>query len=116
MTTVSSCCTQGFEWDGKPTGREATIGGTHQAYVTGSNSNVAIMLIHDLFGWEFINNRLLADHYAREIDATVYVPDLYVETSFFKHGSLFNSLSDYWIFYLLEAVFYSEYIKLKTST
>lgn len=34
------------------------------------------MIIHDLYGWEFTNTRLLADHYADEVNATVYVPDL----------------------------------------
>lgn len=34
------------------------------------------MIIHDLYGWEFPNTRLLADHYADEVNATVYVPDL----------------------------------------
>lgn len=33
------------------------------------------MVIHDLFGWKFPNVRLLADHYAQEVSATVYVPD-----------------------------------------
>jgi hypothetical protein len=36
------------------------------------------MIIHDLLGWTFTNTRILADHYAEEVDATVYVPDLYV--------------------------------------
>lgn len=45
-------------------------------YVTGSNSDVAILVIHDLFGWTFPNVRPLADSYAVEADATVYVPDL----------------------------------------
>ena len=36
------------------------------------------MIIHDLFGWKSPNPRLLADHYAKEANATVYVPDLYV--------------------------------------
>lgn len=35
------------------------------------------MLIHDLFGWTFPNVRLLADHYATEADATVFVPDFF---------------------------------------
>ncbi|KIX93007.1 uncharacterized protein Z520_11280 [Fonsecaea multimorphosa CBS 102226] len=35
------------------------------------------MIIHDLFGWTFRNTRLLADHYAKEADATVYVPDFF---------------------------------------
>lgn len=36
------------------------------------------MIVHDVFGWKSPNPRLLADHYAKEADATVYVPDLYV--------------------------------------
>ena len=39
---------------------------------------LGILVITGLFGWKFVNERLLADHYAREADATVYVPDLYV--------------------------------------
>ena len=33
--------------------------------------------MHDLLGWTFPNTRLLADHYAREANATVYVPDFF---------------------------------------
>ncbi|KAJ5098626.1 hypothetical protein N7532_005627 [Penicillium argentinense] len=43
----------------------------------GSNSDVAILVIHDLFGWTFPNIRLLADAYAEEVNATVYVPDFF---------------------------------------
>lgn len=35
------------------------------------------MIIVDLLGWTFGNVRLLADHYAREANATVYVPDFF---------------------------------------
>jgi dienelactone hydrolase len=35
------------------------------------------MIIHDLPGWTFPNVRLLADHYAREANATVYVPNFF---------------------------------------
>jgi hypothetical protein len=69
------CCLQGFEWEGTPTGKESTLA-INKAYVTGSNPDVAIMVIADLFGWTFINERLLSDHYANEVDATVYMPDL----------------------------------------
>ena len=34
------------------------------------------MLIHDIYGWTLPNSRLIADHYAEEVDATVYLPDL----------------------------------------
>ncbi|KAJ5201036.1 hypothetical protein N7449_005839 [Penicillium cf. viridicatum] len=50
---MSDCCLRGFEWDAKPQGREATLEGT------------------------FTNTRLLADHYAEEVGATVYIPVLF---------------------------------------
>jgi membrane protein YdbS with pleckstrin-like domain len=73
--TMPDCCVQGFEWDGTPVGRENKLADL-DAYVTGSNGEVALLLIHDLFGWTFTNVRVLADQYAAEINATVYVPDL----------------------------------------
>jgi hypothetical protein len=69
------CCLQGFKWDGTPNGKESTLA-NNKAYVTGSNPDVAIMVIADLFGWTFINERLLSDRYAKEADATVFMPDL----------------------------------------
>ncbi|KAL0071424.1 hypothetical protein AAF712_001281 [Marasmius tenuissimus] len=77
--TVPSCCVTGFAWSGTPQGKTIAFpecsGG--QAYVTGSNNKVAILLVHDLLGWKFPNNRLLADHLASEIPATVYMPDFF---------------------------------------
>ena len=72
-------------------GKESTLG-ENKAYVTGSNKDVAVLMIHDVFGmkylpslkaihsyiiigWTLDNARLLADHYAKEVDATVYLPD-----------------------------------------
>lgn len=68
------CCVKGFEWDGTPSGKEAKLG-NNDTYVTGDGA-VAILVIADGFGWTFTNNRLLADHYAKEADATAYLPDL----------------------------------------
>jgi hypothetical protein len=69
---------KGAEWAvNKPEGREGKLAGL-DCYITGSNISVAILLIHDLYGWTFCNSRLLADHYAEEVGATVYVADLYV--------------------------------------
>lgn len=34
-----------------------------------------IVMIPDAFGWEFVNNRLLADHYASQGSFKVYLPD-----------------------------------------
>lgn len=73
---MSTCedCKKGFKWDGKPGGKEETLGNT-KSYVTGSSKSAAIILIHDIFGWTFPNLRLLADQFAEEANATVYVPD-----------------------------------------
>ncbi|KAH7038962.1 putative endo-1,3-1,4-beta-D-glucanase [Macrophomina phaseolina] len=73
---MGDCCIKGFHWDAKPKGRDGKLAG-RDCYITGSNANVAIMIIHDLFGWTFSNTRILADHYAREVDATVYIPDFF---------------------------------------
>jgi len=72
---MSECCFKRFEWQGTPVGKEATLAGKN-VYVTRSNSEAAIMLIHDLFGWTLPNLRLLADHYACEADTTAYLADL----------------------------------------
>ncbi|KAH6999222.1 Alpha/Beta hydrolase protein [Ilyonectria sp. MPI-CAGE-AT-0026] len=77
----TNCCLNAFEWDGSPCGTEGKLA-NNDSYITGQNPELAILLIHDAFGWKYANIRLLADHYAREINATVYVPD------FFGGGSL----------------------------
>ena len=74
------CCKTGFKWDGKPTGKETTLG-KNRAYVSGTNKEAAVMIVHDVFGWTFNNERLLADHFAAEADVTCYLPDLYVPKS-----------------------------------
>lgn len=56
-------------------GKETKLA-NNDAYVTGTNKDVAVLLIHDVYGWTFGNIRLLADHFAKEVGATVYVPDL----------------------------------------
>jgi hypothetical protein len=75
MANPNTCCLRGFKWDTEPVGSESVVG-NQKCYVTGPKSEVAIMIIHDLFGWTFGNTRLLADSYAVEVGATVYVPDL----------------------------------------
>ncbi|KAL1992565.1 hypothetical protein VTN49DRAFT_4597 [Thermomyces lanuginosus] len=74
--THSHDCLHGFEWDGVPTGHVGHLA-SHEAYITGDNPDVAILFIADLLGWKFKNARLLADHFARETPATVYVPDFF---------------------------------------
>lgn len=71
-----SCCLTGFAWDGETTGTETKLANL-PTYTSGSNSKAAILVISDLFGWTFPNLRLLCDHYAKEADATVYLPDFF---------------------------------------
>lgn len=74
---MSNCCKEGFKWQGTPTGTETTLAG-NKTYVAGTkNTGVAILMVHDIFGWTLNNARLLADHYAQEAEATVYLPDFF---------------------------------------
>ncbi|KAI1080839.1 dienelactone hydrolase family protein [Whalleya microplaca] len=74
--SLSECCIKGFQWNGTPTGTVGKLAGK-DAYITGENPDVAILIVHDIFGWTFTNARLLADHYAREANATVYLADFF---------------------------------------
>lgn len=60
-----------------PTGTESTLGDSKiPTYVAGNNRERAILFIHDIKGWTNVNSRHLANLYAKEIDCTVYLPDL----------------------------------------
>lgn len=76
--STSKCCYQGFEWEGTPTGQISKLA-NNDVYIAGDSnaSDIAILYVADMFGWTFKNNRLLADHIAREVGATVYVPDFF---------------------------------------
>jgi hypothetical protein len=77
MTVPDDCkdCLRVSFWQGTPEGEETTLG-KNAAYKVGNNSDVAILLVHDAAGWTFNNVRLLADYFAKEVGATVYMPDL----------------------------------------
>lgn len=70
-------CKQGFKWDGASVGTETKLNNI-PTYVTGDNKDAAILIVTDIFGWKLPNIRIIADHYAKEACATVYVPDLFV--------------------------------------
>ncbi|KAI1426088.1 dienelactone hydrolase [Xylaria sp. FL1777] len=74
--SFSACCLKTFTWGGTPTGTEIKLA-NNDCYITGQDKETAIILIHDIFGWKYPNVRLLADHFAREVNATVYVPDFF---------------------------------------
>lgn len=67
-------CESGFNWDGMPTGTESELAGV-PAYVFGNSKSAAVLFVSDIFGWTLNNARRLADHYTKESNATVYVPD-----------------------------------------
>ncbi|EXJ65347.1 esterase/lipase [Cladophialophora yegresii CBS 114405] len=73
---LATCCLKSFAWEDTPTGQTSTLGPLN-TYIAGTNTERAILFVHDALGWTFPNARLLADHYAREVDATVYLPDFF---------------------------------------
>lgn len=68
---MSQCCLFGSKWDGTPVGNKFKLG-NNDTYVTGSNQDVPIMIVHDVYSWTFPDSRFLADHYTQEADATVW--------------------------------------------
>ncbi|KAI1411826.1 dienelactone hydrolase family protein [Hypoxylon sp. FL1857] len=74
--SFSECCLKGFEWSGTPSGKVSKLN-DNDVYITGDNADAAVLLVHDVLGWTFPNARLIADHFAREINATVYLPDFF---------------------------------------
>ncbi|KAF2471711.1 uncharacterized protein BDR25DRAFT_367477 [Lindgomyces ingoldianus] len=69
--SMSECCKTGFSWGGKPVGTETTLA-KNNVSVNGTPKSVAVLIVHDIFGWTFENLRLLAGHFAKEVYATVY--------------------------------------------
>lgn len=71
-------CFQGSVHEGQPRGKDIKLHGL-DAYVTepadGRQAKAIIVMIPDVFGWEFVNSRLLADTYADKGDYKVYLPD-----------------------------------------
>jgi dienelactone hydrolase len=71
-------CFQGGVSTSHPTGKETTIHGL-PTYVAEPEEGVTpkgvIVFITDAFGWGFVNNRVLSDHYAKRGGFLVYTPD-----------------------------------------
>lgn len=85
---MSDCCKIAFPWTGKATGRESRIAGLDTYIASIGTTDKCILMIHDIFGWKFNNSRLLADIYAKQLNATVYLPD------FFGGEVIINDLLD----------------------
>eukprot|EP00842_Homolaphlyctis_polyrhiza_P000104 jgi/Hompol1/1094/HPOL_005533-RA len=77
---INECCLQGYLWNGTPHGSETALGSV-AAYVAlpaaTKRSNTAIIIIHDIFGWQLVNNRLIADRLAALSGIPVYLPDFF---------------------------------------
>ncbi|KAF4636415.1 hypothetical protein G7Y89_g1671 [Cudoniella acicularis] len=80
-------CFSGTLHTGTPTGTVTTLHGL-PTYVAepeaGKKPKGIIVFIPDVFGWEFPNNRLLADAYAKKGDFLVYLPDFMAGNSLHK--------------------------------
>ena len=73
---VCASCMTGSIHD-EPTGTVETISNlpTYVAKPTGTPKPGIIVIIPDMFGWDFINNRLITDEYAEKLGRVVYLPD-----------------------------------------
>lgn len=71
-------CFSGSIHEGQPKGQITKLHGL-DVYVSsppeGKPSKGIIIIVPDAFGWEFVNNRLLSDHYAEKGNFTVYLPE-----------------------------------------
>jgi len=75
-------CVTGKIHTGNPVGKDTEVAG-RPAYVTGDNKKTALLYIPDVFGHLYNNHRFLADTYAKELGATVYVGDFLDKTAFY---------------------------------
>lgn len=69
-------CFAGHVHPGEPTGTTQTLHSlpTYTASPSGPSKGM-IVIIPDAFGIDFVNNKLLADHYAVKGQYTVHLPD-----------------------------------------
>ncbi|KAM0288503.1 hypothetical protein ACHAO9_007149 [Fusarium lateritium] len=77
-------CFTGHVNPGTPTGRWSTVHGlrTYTAQPSGGkNPTGIVVIIPDAFGVDFVNNQILADHYASAANYQVFLPDFMNETA-----------------------------------
>lgn len=71
-------CYSGHKHEGTPRGKIIKLHGLNAYVVEPTKEGPVkgiIVIIPDAFGWEFVNNKILADHYADKSDYRVYLPD-----------------------------------------
>jgi len=81
---VNQCCVAGEIHTGTPTGRISKVHGfdCYTAEPPNGNPKGVVVILPDAFGWDFNNNRILADDYAKKGNFLVYLPDFMAGTSF----------------------------------
>lgn len=78
---IMSCpdCFSGHVREDTPKGHIASLHGLEtyvaEPDVPADQVKGIVVIIPDAFGWEFVNNRILADHYADMGKFRVYLPD-----------------------------------------
>jgi dienelactone hydrolase len=76
---VGFCCVTGTVHEGSYKGTVGAVAGLPTYIAKPSSSTTTkegiIVIVPDVFGWDFINNRLLADEYAERSGRVVYLPD-----------------------------------------
>src|SRR4051794_18987306 len=77
---ICSDCITGSIHEGTPAGRTGNLHGL-PTYIAeppdGTPPKGLIVILPDVFGWEFTNTRVLADVYAGKGGFLVYLPDFY---------------------------------------
>ncbi|KAJ3318045.1 hypothetical protein HDV06_000857 [Boothiomyces sp. JEL0866] len=88
--TLTDACAEGFLWNGTPTGSIIQLGelDCYVATPKAKKSNTAILFIHDIFGIQFVNNKLLCDRLAAQSGIPVYMPDYFVTKSLGVPGNI----------------------------
>jgi dienelactone hydrolase len=78
LTMACSDCFRGGITQNEPTGTETIIHGL-PTYVARPEEGIIpkglVVVITDAFGWNFVNNRVLCDRYAKRGGFLVYCPD-----------------------------------------
>lgn len=86
-------CFSGYECEGIPRGKEAVVHGRN-TYIAqpedGCTVEGIIIIVPDAFGWQFVNNRILADHYALRGNYRVYLPEFMDGKGHRTHATLWN--------------------------
>ncbi|KAJ3318044.1 hypothetical protein HDV06_000856 [Boothiomyces sp. JEL0866] len=91
VATLGPCCVEGYLWDGTPSGTVTTLGelDCYVAHPTNQKkSDTAILYIHDIFGYQAKNARLLCDRMASQAGIPVYMPDFFNKLCIGEPGNL----------------------------